>query len=136
MSDKKTFAYPTARSASEHQKHCGPSVQPTAEPACPSRCGGSLHCNLRDSEYLESLYSAVVIDHLWQSIQTAWNTGTAFVITWDNLGKELFRLTIQYLFTWLFYYLQSYLMANVARPWCSPCEPRSPASFTACRALL
>ena len=60
------------------------------------------------------LYSAVVIDHLWQSIQTAWNTGTAFVITWDNLGKELFRLTIQYLFTWVFYYLQSYLMASVA----------------------
>ena len=30
------------------------------------------------------------------------------------MGRELIQLTVQYLFTWLFYYLQSYLMANVA----------------------
>ena len=60
------------------------------------------------------MYSAVVIDHLWQSIQSAWNNGTAFSITWQNMGRELTQLSVQYFFTWIFYYLQSYLMANVA----------------------
>ena len=60
------------------------------------------------------MYSALVIDHLWQSIQAAWNNGTPFSITWTNMGRELTQLSIQYLFTWIFYYLQSYLMANVA----------------------
>lgn len=27
------------------------------------------------------MFSAVVIDHLWQSIQAAWNDGTPFAIT-------------------------------------------------------
>ena len=60
------------------------------------------------------MYSALVIDHLWQSIQAARNSGTPFSITWNNMGRELFQLTVQYFFTWIFYYLQSYLMANVA----------------------
>ena len=60
------------------------------------------------------MYSAIVIDKLWQSIQSAWNSGTSFRITWDNLGRELVQLSIQYFLTWIFYYLQSYLMANVA----------------------
>lgn len=60
------------------------------------------------------MYSALVIDHLWQSIQAAWNDGTPFSITWTNMGRELTQLTVQYFFTWIFYYLQSYLMANVA----------------------
>lgn len=60
------------------------------------------------------MYSAIVIDHLWQSIQTAWQSGTPFSITWENMGRELFQLSVQYFCTWIFYYLQSYLMANVA----------------------
>lgn len=60
------------------------------------------------------LYSAEVIDMLWQSIQNAKTRGIPFAITWTNMGSELTRLTFQYLFTWIFYYLQSYLMANVA----------------------
>ena len=60
------------------------------------------------------MYSAIVIDHLWQSVQASWKSGTAFAITWDNMGRELVQLTEQYFFTWIFYYLQSYLMANVA----------------------
>lgn len=60
------------------------------------------------------MYSALVIDHLWQSIQAAWNNGTPFSITWTNMRRELTQLSIQYLFAWIFYYLQSYLMANVA----------------------
>lgn len=60
------------------------------------------------------LYSAKVIDLLWTNIQAAWKEGTPFVITWDHMGRELAQLTVQYFFTWIFYYLQSYLMANVA----------------------
>lgn len=60
------------------------------------------------------MYSAIVVDHLWTSIQEAWQNGTLFVITWDNMGQELTQLGVQYLFTWIFYYLQAYLMASVA----------------------
>ena len=60
------------------------------------------------------LYSAKVIDLLWTNIQAAWKEGVPFAITWDHMGKELVQLTVQYFFTWIFYYLQSYLMANVA----------------------
>ena len=60
------------------------------------------------------MYSALVVDDLWQSIQAAWNGGYAFSITWDNMGWELTLLAILYFFTWIFYYLQSYLMASVA----------------------
>ena len=59
------------------------------------------------------MYSAIVIDHLWNSVQAAWQAGTPFSVT-GTMGRELIQLTIQYLFTWLFYYLQSYLMASVA----------------------
>lgn len=60
------------------------------------------------------MYSALVVDDLWQSIQAAWNGGYAFSITWDNMGWELTLLAVLYFFTWIFYYLQSYLMASVA----------------------
>ena len=58
------------------------------------------------------MYSAIVIDRLWQSIQAAWSGGVPFSPL--NLAPQLLQLTAQYLFTWLFYYLQSYLMASVA----------------------
>lgn len=60
------------------------------------------------------MYSAIVVDHLWQSIKAGWESGTAFHITWDNMGRDLVQLTVQYFCMWLFYFLQSYLMANVA----------------------
>lgn len=60
------------------------------------------------------MYSAIVVDHLWQSIQESWKHETLFQITWNNMGRELVQLTIQYFCMWLFYFLQSYLMANVA----------------------
>lgn len=49
------------------------------------------------------MYSALVIDHLWQSIQAAWKEGIPFAITWTNMGRELAQLSIQYFFTWIFY---------------------------------
>ncbi len=60
------------------------------------------------------MYSAIVIDHLWQSIKSGWDSNITFQITWNNMGQELMWLAVQYFFMWLFYFLQSYLMANVA----------------------
>ncbi len=60
------------------------------------------------------MYSAIFLDRLWQRIQACWKNGIAFQITWDALGRDLFLLALQYFFMWLFYFLQSYLMANVA----------------------
>ena len=60
------------------------------------------------------MYSAIVIDHLWQSIQAAISQGISFSITWENMGAELTQLSVQYFLTWIFYYLQSFLMASVA----------------------
>lgn len=35
------------------------------------------------------MYSALVIDQLWQSIKTGWENEITFRITWDNMGREL-----------------------------------------------
>ena len=43
------------------------------------------------------MYSAIVVDRLWESLQAAWAAGTPFSITWDHLGAELVQLTAQYL---------------------------------------
>ena len=60
------------------------------------------------------MYSAIVIVHLWQRIQAAISQGIPFSITWENMGAELTQLSVQYFLTWIFYYLQSFLMASVA----------------------
>ena len=60
------------------------------------------------------MFSAVVVDHLWQSIQAAWRDGVPFSIAWTDMGQELTQLSVQYFLIWMFYYLQAYLMANVA----------------------
>ena len=59
------------------------------------------------------MYSAVVVDHLWDRVQDCWRAGAPFTFG-GGLGRELLFLSLQYLATWLFYYLQSYLMASVA----------------------
>lgn len=58
--------------------------------------------------------SAQVIDAIWESIQSAKTHGVSYAITWNGVGKSLLSLSILYIFTWLFYYLQSFLMASVA----------------------
>lgn len=60
------------------------------------------------------IYSAKVVDLLWSSIQTSVQTGQTFSITWNNCGRELTYLSIQWILTGVFYYLQVYLMASVA----------------------
>jgi ATP-binding cassette subfamily B protein len=58
--------------------------------------------------------SAQVIDLLWQTIKFSRAHHVAFELVWNPLGKALTYLSIHYFFLWLFYYLQSYLMADVA----------------------
>ena len=58
--------------------------------------------------------SAVVIDLLWEAVQPSLATGAPFVLEATPLFGELVQLAVIYLATWLFYYLQSCLMASVA----------------------
>lgn len=60
------------------------------------------------------LYSAHIVDLLWNSIKEAVANGTAFRITWAYGGKDIFFLLLIYLVTALFYALQSFLMASFA----------------------
>lgn len=59
-------------------------------------------------------YSATVVDSLWESIQSSILYGNPFAITWDGCGRELMIMTLLYAGISLFYYLQTWLMADVA----------------------
>ena len=39
------------------------------------------------------MYSAIVIDHLWKSVQAAWRDGTPFSVT-AAMGRELDRKSV------------------------------------------
>ena len=60
------------------------------------------------------LYSAYIVDLLWEKIQAAIAGGAAFSITWTDGGKDIFFLLLIYLATGLFYIIQSFLMASFA----------------------
>lgn len=59
-------------------------------------------------------YSAGVIDLLLSSIRNSIETGTAFAMPWNPLGKQMLFLCVMYVLTGVFYFLQGYLMASVA----------------------
>lgn len=59
-------------------------------------------------------YSADVIDRLLEAIRQCVTNGMKFSMPWNSLGKDMFFLCIMYLLTGIFYFLQGYLMANVA----------------------
>ncbi len=60
------------------------------------------------------LYSADIVDLLWEKIKASLAEGATFSITWNDGGREIFGLLIIYLATGLFYLLQSFLMASFA----------------------
>lgn len=60
------------------------------------------------------LYSAYIVDLLWNSIKEAAAGGAAFRVTWAYGGRDIFFLLLIYLVTALFYTLQSFLMASFA----------------------
>lgn len=59
-------------------------------------------------------YSADVIDRLLATIRQCVADGTSFSMPWETLGKDMLSLCIMYILTGLFYFMQGYLMANVA----------------------
>lgn len=60
------------------------------------------------------LYSAHIVDLLWNSVKEAVSGGAAFYITWAGGGRDIFFLLLIYLATALFYTLQSFLMSSFA----------------------
>ncbi len=60
------------------------------------------------------LYSAHIVDLIWNGVRQAHSEGTAFRITWEQGGAELFVLFMLYFGMWLFYTLQNFLMAGFA----------------------
>ena len=60
------------------------------------------------------LYSAHIIDLLWNNIKETLTSGAAFQITWEAGGRDIFFLLLIYLAAGLFYTLQSLLMASFA----------------------
>ena len=63
---------------------------------------------------LAPVYSAGIIDLLWEKIQEAARGGKAFSVTWESGGKEICTLLVIYGVTSLFYGLQNFLMASFA----------------------
>ena len=58
------------------------------------------------------LYSAKVIDLIWNGVKNANEIGTTFFITWQNCGKEIFILFLIYTGVGIFYLIQNLLMAS------------------------
>ena len=60
------------------------------------------------------LYSADVVDLIWNQMKEAMHTGQHFQITWEFGGRQLFSLLLMFLACGFFYSLQSFLMASFA----------------------
>lgn len=60
------------------------------------------------------LYSARVVDFMWERIQALRKIGESFSITWEDGGKQILILLIIYLVSGVFYILQNFLMASFA----------------------
>lgn len=60
------------------------------------------------------LYSADVVDLIWNQMKDAMHTGQHFQITWEFVGRQLFSLLLMFLACGIFYSLQSFLMASFA----------------------
>ncbi len=58
------------------------------------------------------LYSAKIIDLLWNLIQEAMQNGTTFSITWEQGGMEIFILLVIYAVTAVLYILQKFMMTS------------------------
>lgn len=63
---------------------------------------------------LSPLYSAHLVDFIWNSAKEALAGETAFRFTWEQGGEKLLIMLALYLVTWLFFTLQSFLMAGFA----------------------
>lgn len=59
-------------------------------------------------------YSAGIVNLLWENIKEAGALGTAFRVSWQQGGTQIFILFLLYLGSWIFYTLQSYVMLSFA----------------------
>ena len=60
------------------------------------------------------LYSARVVDFMWERIKALRAVGESFGITWEEGGKQIFFLLLIYLASGVFYIIQNFLMASFA----------------------
>ena len=60
------------------------------------------------------LYSAHIVDLLWNRIKEAFTHGSTFSISWTEGGQDIFILLLIYLAAAFFYALQSFLMSSFA----------------------
>lgn len=60
------------------------------------------------------LYSARVVDFMWERIKALRKIGESFSITWEDGGKQILILLLVYLASGVFYILQNFLMASFA----------------------
>ncbi|MBW3082238.1 ABC transporter ATP-binding protein [Bifidobacterium phasiani] len=60
------------------------------------------------------IYTAYLIDLLWDKIQAAWNGGEQFAITWTDGGIQIMGLLLLYTVQWAFYSTQTFVMASFA----------------------
>ena len=63
---------------------------------------------------LVPMYSASVVDLIWNRIKELREVGQTFSITWEEGGKQIFFLLLIYLAAGGFYTLQNFLMASFA----------------------
>lgn len=60
------------------------------------------------------LYSADVVDLIWNQMMEARHTGQPFQLTWESGKRQLLSLLLMFLACGIFYSLQSFLMASFA----------------------
>lgn len=60
------------------------------------------------------MYTAYLIDLIWDKIQTAWAGGESFRITWLEGGVQIAGLFVIYTLQWAFYSMQTFVMAGFA----------------------
>ena len=57
------------------------------------------------------IYTAYLLDLLWEKIQAAWSGETAFTVTWTDGGIQIMGLLLLYTVQWVFYSAQTFVMA-------------------------
>lgn len=60
------------------------------------------------------IYTAYLLDLLWDKIQAAFATGETFTITWMDGGIQTMGLLLLYTVQWVFYSAQTFIMASFA----------------------
>lgn len=60
------------------------------------------------------LYSARVVDFIWERIKALRAVGENFSITWEDGGRQILILLLIYLLSGVFYILQNFLMSSFA----------------------